>query len=272
MSDYISKRGEVIPQETRALISLRYHTITRAVNVEFRGSTSNTMNSLYVGSYGRGTAVDTSDIDILVEIPQDEYQRYDYLKGNGQSRLLQAVRSALLASYPRTDIRADGQVVKVLFSDGMKMEVLPAFPRYTIWGTRDGYIYPDTNGGGRWLSTYPKVEQQAMSEKNASSNGLLFDTCKHIRYVRDTYYSSYHLSGIMIDSFVYHSIGNWQWTRPGVGSSSPAGEYEKHLLLKYYEFFPDFNNGTINAPGSNQIICDKDSVQCLEKVLRHIMF
>lgn len=82
MSDYISKRGEVIPQETRALISLRYHTITRAVNVEFRGSTSNTMNSLYVGSYGRGTAVDTSDIDILVEIPQDEYQRYDYLKKN----------------------------------------------------------------------------------------------------------------------------------------------------------------------------------------------
>lgn len=171
MSDYIKKHGEVIPQDTRTSISIRYHTITRAVNFEFWNSTSNTAHSLYVGSYGRGTAIDTSDVDILVEIPQAEYQRYDYQKGNGQSRLLQAVRSAILTSYPRTDVRADGQVVQVTFSDGMKMEILPAFPQYSYWGTLEGYTYPDTNGGGRWLSTNPKAEQDAMSKKTTAAMG-----------------------------------------------------------------------------------------------------
>lgn len=121
----------------RSLISTRYQTVTRAVNIEFWNSSSNSAHSLYVGSYGRGTAIDTSDIDILVEVPESNYRRYDTLKGNGQSRLLQAVRNALLSSYPRTDIRADGQVVKVQFSDGMKMEVLPAFRKPSYISTMD---------------------------------------------------------------------------------------------------------------------------------------
>ena len=84
----VKKRGEVISAEQRSLVSQRYRRITRAVNSEFWGSTSETTHSLYVGSYGRGTAIDTSDIDMLVELPREEYNRYDALKGNGQSRLL----------------------------------------------------------------------------------------------------------------------------------------------------------------------------------------
>ena len=36
-------------------------------------------------------------------------------------------------------------------------------------------------------------EQAAMEEKNRTSNGLLLDTCKHMRFIRDNYFSSYHL-------------------------------------------------------------------------------
>lgn len=271
MSDYIKKHGEVIPQDTRTSVSLRYRTITRAINNEFWSSASDTAHSFYVGSYGRGTAIDTSDIDILVEIPQSEYQRYDYYRGNGQSRLLQAVKNAILTSYPRTDIRADGQVVKVSFSDGMQMEILPAFPKQSYWGYSEGYTYPDANDGGRWLSTNPKLEQDAMKAKNDSSNGLLFDTCRHIRYVRDNYFSSYHLSGIVIDSFVYSAIQFWTWTQPGSTSSAPAGDYERHLLQIYQSIFPAYTvYHTIQAPGSNQSINANSSVDCLGKVMRFI--
>ena len=96
MSDHISKYGEIIPMSTRSSISTRYHSSTRAVNREFWNSSSDTLHSLYVGSYGRGTAVDTSDIDVLVELPKAEYDRYDYYNGNGQSRLLQAVKNAIM--------------------------------------------------------------------------------------------------------------------------------------------------------------------------------
>ncbi len=264
MSYYVSKHGEVIPMDTRAAISTRYKTITKSVNREFWNSTSETAHSLYVGSYGRGTAIDTSDIDILLELPRSEYERYDYYKGNGQSRLLQAVKNAIQASYPHTDVRADGQVVKVSFTDGMKFEVLPAFA-ITDWYGNKTFQYPDTNMGGNWRSTNPKAEQDAMRSKNNSDNGLLVDTCKHMRYIRDNYFSSYHLSGIVIDSFVYAAIGGWSWSQPSSTSTAAAGDYEKHLYNAYINTYRYMI--TISAPGSNQSVDLSSSKDCLEKVL-----
>ena len=49
-----------------------------------------------------------------------------YTTYNPQSRLLQVVKKAILESYPRSDVKGDGQVVVIKFSDGMKFEVLPA--------------------------------------------------------------------------------------------------------------------------------------------------
>lgn len=264
MSYRVIKHGEIISMDTRATISTRYKTITKAVNKEFWNSTSETSHSLYVGSYGRGTAIDTSDIDMLMELPKAEYDRFDIYKGNGQSRLLQAVKGAIQAVYPRTDVRADGQVVKVSFTDGMKFEVLPAFT-ISDWYGNTTYQYPDTNMGGNWRSTDPKAEQDAMRDKNNSDYGLLFDTCKHIRYIRDNYFSSYHLSGIVIDSFIYAVIGGWSWSQPSSTSSAPAGEYEKHLYNAYINTYRYMT--TISAPGSNQPVDFSSSKDCLEKVL-----
>lgn len=68
-------------------------------------------------------------------------------------------------TYPRTDIRGDGQVVVIKFSDGMKFEILPAFKNNTIWGWDGTYKYPDSHMGGNWMSTNPKAEQDAIKEK-----------------------------------------------------------------------------------------------------------
>lgn len=83
--------------------------LTKAIYYEFWASISDTSHSLYVGSYGRNTAINTSDVDILVELPDGLFDRYNNLSGNSQSRLLQAVRNAILRSYPRSDVRADGK-------------------------------------------------------------------------------------------------------------------------------------------------------------------
>lgn len=261
----VLKHGEKIPQNIRILISLRYHTVTKAINNEFWNSTSDTLHSLYVGSYGRNTAIDTSDIDILVELPSNLFDRFDNLSGNSQSRLLQAVRNAILNVYPRSEVRADGQVVKIDFSDGIDFEIVPAFKSW------DGsYRYPDTNTGGSWKSTNPKAEQDAMAQKNKSSNGLLYDTCKHIRYIRDNSFSSYHLSGIVIDSFVYEAIGNWRWLNSGEHSSQPSGTYEQ-VLLNYYNQHGICWGLRINAPGSNDAVSTLLSYECLGKVLKNMV-
>lgn len=201
---------------------------------------------------------------MLVVLPENEYVRHDNLRGNGQSRLLQSVRNAILESYPRTEIRADGQVVKVLFSDGMKFEILPAFKSPSYFGQRESpYRYPDTNMGGSWCSTNPKAEQHAMSIKNKLSHGLLFDTCQHVRSIRDEYFSSYTLSGIVIDSFVYHAIGNWHWLVDGEIATSGNISYEQALL----KAFNELRTLSLTAPGSNEHVACENSLECLEKIL-----
>lgn len=43
------------------------------------------MHSLYVGSYGRNTAIDgLSDLDMVFQLPYDLYTQYNSYTGNGQ--------------------------------------------------------------------------------------------------------------------------------------------------------------------------------------------
>ena len=263
----VIKNQHIIGQETRSKISMRYKTITKAINREFWNSDSETAHSRYVGSYGRGTAIESSDLDVLVELPNSEYEHFASLSGNGPSRLLQAVKTAIQGTYTRTDVRGDGQVVVINFSDGMKFEVLPAFQHLNPWGFWDGtYIYPDSNTGGRWRTTEPKAEQEAMRVKNSSeySNGLLFDTCQHIRAIREESFSSYHLSGILIDSFVYAAIGDWHWQREGEEKGSDNSMKYEQVLLNYYEMRYPY---MIKAPGSGKDLNADSDWEVLGKVL-----
>ncbi len=262
MSEYVTKGNHPINSNVRGRISSRYKAITKAVNNDMWNTNSDTAHSRYVGSYGRGTAINVSDLDVLHELPQGEYEHFTSLNGNGPSRLLQTVKNAILGTYPKTDIKGDGQVVVVKFSDGMKFEILPAFRN------EDGsYIYPDTHMGGHWLPTNPEDEQNAMANKNHESNGLLFDTCRHIRYVRGENFSSYHLSGILIDSFVYEAIGNWHWLREGEKGGENPGVFEQKLL-DYYNDHSYYS--MIYTPGSYMNV-DTDDWDILGKVLNKMV-
>lgn len=73
---------------TVSKIQTRYHAITKRINQDFWNIDSDTAHSLYVGSYGRGTCIYISDVDIVVELPWNYYAKYNDYSGNGQSALL----------------------------------------------------------------------------------------------------------------------------------------------------------------------------------------
>ena len=269
MSELVISHKNIIDKDTRRLISDRYHRVTKAINTVFWNINSDSKNSLYVGSYGRDTAISTSDIDILVVLPRSKYDQFNLHKGNVQSQLLQAVKNAILKQYPRSQIRADGQVIKINFFDNIKFEILPAFGKIDFFGNPlEGYEYPNTNMGGNWEATNPKAEQEAMRDKNNNTNGLYRDTCRHIRYIRDTYFSSYHLPGIVIDSFVYDAIGDWKYVEYGQ-STAKKGDYEKKLL-NYFNQINTFGRVNLSSPGSNQYVETMNSTDCLKKILTKI--
>ena len=261
-----------IPRDIRQTVAIRYKTVTRAINRSFWNSISDTAHSFYVGSYGRDTAIDTSDIDVLVEVPDSYYVSSPYTTYNPQSRLLQVVKNAILESYPRSDVKGDGQVVVINFYDGMKFEILPAIQKYDQWTQKIFYKYPDTHMGGNWLSTNPKVEIEAMSEKDKQSNGLLKATCRHMRYIRDNFFSSYHLSGIVIDSFVYEAMGGWRYLVEGEKKIESDEIYER-ALLEYWNLLScgGLKAFNLSAPGSKNEVDTKGSFECLGKVLNKMV-
>lgn len=108
-------------------ISNRYHSITKRINTDYWETSSDSAHSLYVGSYGRDTEIFTSDIDMLVQLPYSTYEKFNAYTSNGQSALLQEVKKVIEKTYSVTNLKADGQIISVPFSDGINFEVLPAF-------------------------------------------------------------------------------------------------------------------------------------------------
>ena len=220
-------------------------------------------HSYFVGSYGRNTAINTSDIDVMVVLPNDVKKQFDGHKGNGKSHLLQDIRETILKTFPNTKIRADGQVVVVDFTDGMKFEVLPGFDQ-----GEGAYRHPDTHDGGSWKLTYPFLEQSAMQEINRQCNGLLYDTCRYIRYIRDECFNDMKLSGIVIDSFVFQYTSPYEWAdNKNPSNQISLCDYVQYLRNQCIKFKQDVNDNLVLAPGAMDLIPAEDSYECLFQVL-----
>ena len=179
-------------------VRTRYHSITKRLNKDFRNIDNDYSNSLYVGSYGRGTAIHVSDIDMLYILPWGYYDRYDSYDGNGQSALLQVVKNSIAKTYWNTEIGGDGQVVQVSFSD-----VVPCF-EYT-----DGsFCYPDTHDGGSWKTTNPRPEINTINSWNNITNKNLKRLCRMVRAWKDN--CNVPMGGLLIDTFAYRFLKDWE--------------------------------------------------------------
>jgi hypothetical protein len=184
-------------------ISLRYHALTRRLNTDFWDTTSDTSHGLLVGSYGRNTAINGfSDLDILFQLPYAMYQQYNAYSGNGQSALLQAVRNSIKKTYSDSSVSADGQVIQIPFTDGMTVEVVPAFIN-----DDNSYTYPNANSGGSWQKTDPRAEIAAIRARNAACDGNLIPLCRMMRSWKNKW--GVPVGGLLIDTLAYQFIENW---------------------------------------------------------------
>ncbi|WP_214701371.1 nucleotidyltransferase domain-containing protein [Exiguobacterium sp. s57] len=183
-------------------IQYRYKRIVKQINQSYWNSTSETAHGLYVGSYGRGTEIWTSDIDIIVSLPHAIKQRYDAYVGNRQSAFIQNVKNEIAKTYPRSKIRGDGQVIVIEFDDGIRFEIVPAF----LASDLSSYIYPDTNNGGSWRVTDPRSEMKAMNELNALKNKNLKRLCRMARAWKSE--CNVPINGILIDTLAYRFLNS----------------------------------------------------------------
>jgi len=234
--------------DTVSKISFRYHVITRRLNLDFWNSSSDTEHSFYVGSYGRDTEIFASDIDMLFCLPSQVYARYNMYQSNGQSALLQAVKNSLRRTYSLTELKGDGQIIKVSFSDDINFEVLPAF----INSDGRTYTYADSNNYGSWKVTDPKSEIAAISNRNMLCNWNLKRLCKMMRAWKDN--MDVPIKGILIDTLAYQFIDNWKW-------KDKSYLYYDWICRDFFKFCEEQNPDQEwwRAPGSGRFVYNSEN-------------
>ena len=232
----------LIAQDTVEDISYRYKRITKQLNKDFWETESETAHSLYVGSYGRDTDIHVSDVDMLFQLPYAVYERISQHSGNGQSALLQEVKSSIENTY-KSYVRADGQVVKVDFTDGVSFEIIPCF----INKDDISYTYPDTNDGGTWKITNPRAEIKAIKEANDIWNGNLKRLCRMARAWKETW--EVPIGGLLIDTLAYNYLSSW-------GYRDKSLEYYDWMVRGYFTYLKDMdeNKSYWLAPGSGTYV------------------
>lgn len=241
LADWFSTFCGNIKVQNGATISSRYKAITKRLNTDFWSTTSETSHSLYVGSYGRNTAIHgTSDVDMIFQLPYSVYEQYDGYNGNGQSALLQAVRTSVKKTYSVTNIGADGQVILVPFDDGIIFELVPAFVNKD-----DSYTYPDSNDGGSWKKTNPKPEIEAIRTRNSACNDNLVPLCRMMRAWKAKL--SVPIGGLLIDTLAYQFIINWE-------HREKSYLYYDYMCRDFFAFMANQDKAQEwwKAPGSGQ--------------------
>ena len=250
LGDWFNTFSTNIRVQDGGTISMRYRAITRRLNTDFWSTTSDTSHSLYVGSYGRNTAIDGfSDLDMIFQLPYPVYERYNSYDGNGQSALLQAVKASIEKTYSTTSIRGDGQVILVPFRDGITFEVVPVFINKD-----DSYTYPDANDGGRWRTTNPKPEIEAIRSRNNVCNGNLVSLCRMMRSWKRKW--EVPIGGLLVDTFAYQFIDCW-------GYRDKSHFYYDWMCRDFFRFMADQdkNKAYWKAPGSGQYVYRKGLFQ-----------
>jgi Second Messenger Oligonucleotide or Dinucleotide Synthetase domain len=193
-----------------------------------------------VGSYGKGTASrPPSDLDMLFLLPPHVYPRVEALVGNKQSQLLQAVKRALEGTFPRTDLRADGQVVFAPFQT-YNVEVIPAFLR-----TDGTYHTAHTADGGSWRASNPQAEYWAIKKADSLSADKATHLLKMLKaWKREC---SVDIKSISLEVLVCEFVKEWEHRFRSLF-------YYDWLVRDFFAFMLRYANGWTRVPGTAETI------------------
>ena len=235
------------------VISENYNKVTKALNEYYYESDSNCIHCRQIGSYGRTTGINgISDLDMAFELPTATYDKFNAYSTGAQSALLQDVKKAILNIYDNDQVKADGQIVGIDL-DGFRIEVLPTFfLEKDANGNLDYnvYTFPDSNNGGRWRRTKPKLEIEATRTLNTEyGNDTYRNLCRMVRSWKN--HVGAKCSGLWIDTLVFNFLKQSE-TYKNISYKS-YGELVKDFfkyLFDQYELSPD--QKIWKAPGSNQ--------------------
>ena len=227
----------------------RFKTVTKRLNKDFyNGLEKDDEHGIYIGSFGRDTAINgVSDLDIDFIMPDEDFKKYNKSDENGQYKLLCDIKDALNKTYSTSEITVDRYVVVVKFDKDF-IEVCPVFEE------KDGsFTFPDSYNNGSWRKTNPNPETVEIDVFNDATSGNLKKLCRMGRAWKDK--MGVKIGGLLLDTFAYNFLkSDSKYHTYGVGN------YDI-LMRDFFEYLKnlDDNKKYWLAPGSNQHVYKKSS-------------
>jgi hypothetical protein len=214
--------------------------VRACLNRRYWGISSETANSLLIGSWGKGTQVrPPRDVDILFLLPSDVYHRFQQRDGNRQSKLLQEVKDVLAATFSQTTMRGDGQVIVIPFSS-TPIELSPGFR------CGDGSIIVcDTNEGGRYTTSTAEFEERELSASDARWNGNSRGLARMLKHWQREHNAP--LESFIIERLAVHFLATWAFSHQDVF-------YYDWMIRDFFAWLLNYVNGSLTMPATSEVI------------------
>lgn len=229
-------------------INGRRDEITKALNKDFRDSSSTTHNRYYIGSFGRNTAIrGVSDLDLMYILPPS--LKDVYLCVGGAVKALNRVRDTLASRYPNTEIRVDQTIVAVQFNN-FRFEVQPVFE------DGDKYLRPDSYID-QWKTVNPSAERNVFKDINAQTGGTARRLARLVRAWKQHHDAP--MNGLLIDTFVQRFL-------LGQEGEYRMGRNPGQMMLDFFTYLGDQpEQDFYRAMGSGQEVAVKKPFQAKAK-------
>ena len=214
----------------------RRERVVRVLNDNYWESQSKTQHSKFIGSWGKYTRVrPPRDVDILFELPDSVYHRFERRTGDRQSQLLQEVKTVLATTFTTTSIKGDGPVVKVPFAS-YNVELVPVFPL-----TDGQYWICMTDRGGY----YKRADYDAESKLvKASNDTTKKNTRRLIRMMkRWQAYCSVPIKSFWIELIAMDFLNGWK-------HRDKSMVYYDWMVRDFLKHLEGKANSTVYAPGT----------------------
>lgn len=191
-----------------------------------------------IGSIAKSTAVSpVADADGVFHMPAGTHTRFDSYTGNGQSALLQEVRSVLMARYPRTRIRGDGPVVVVEFTSGPNVEIVPGVlfsPGTDILHAR--CKVPFSRDGGSWEDADYGLEYDNAATLHTASGGQYARLIRYMKAWRTAQGAT--IKSVVLELMAAQFMRRWDTERNSyVYDDWLVRDFLSHMVENYYSTY-----------------------------------
>jgi hypothetical protein len=229
-----------IPSQQAEDERTKHAAVRQCLNSHYWNSTSETANSLLVGSAAKSTRIrPPRDVDVMFFLPDTAYHRLNRCEGDKHPQLLHEVKTVLEQTYSTVRMRDDGQAIVISFGS-YGVQVIPAFEL-----TTGQYWICQAGPSGSYKAVDPIAEQKKLVDSATASCGNTRHLVKMMKKWQEHCCAA--MKSFWIELLAIDFISDWEYR------GKPAAYYD-WMIRDFFTFVIGKANRYLIVPGTYEYI------------------